>query len=109
MKLNNEYVIGGSPRRAKYWRNDNGLYTIEIDEYIATSQNGCKYKAILRFPNAKLPEWITEQNGVIDFNEEGIKLFSAQDGASNSIFELVIPEKLRDSFCCESQLLIQKE
>ena len=89
MKLNG-YDIQGTPQRAEYKRNDNGLYTIEIKNYIVTTPDGQKYEAILRFPNAKLP--FSEPEGVIDFNETDIQYYAAKDESNNTIWEFVIPD-----------------
>lgn len=88
MKLNG-YDIQGTPQRAEYKRNDNGLYTIEIKNYIVTTPDGQQCEAILRFPNAKLP--FDKPKGVIDFNETDIQYFAAKDEENKSIWEFVIP------------------
>lgn len=90
MKLKNDYDLQGNPNRAEYKRNKNGLYTVDVKDYIVVTPDGQKYEASLRFPNAKLP--VDDEEGVIDFNREDIQYFSATDEQDSTIFEITIPD-----------------
>lgn len=90
MKLKNGYEIQGNPNRAEYKRNENGLYTVDVKDYIVTTADGQKYEASIRFPNVKLP--VDDEEGIIDFNREDIKYFSATDEQHNTIWEMTIPD-----------------
>lgn len=90
MKLKNGYDLQGNPNRAEYKRNENGLYTVDVKDYIVATQDGQKYEAILRFPNVKLP--VEDEEGVIDFNRNDIQYFSATDEQNNTIWEMTIPD-----------------
>lgn len=90
MKLKNGYDIQGNPNKAEYKRNENGLYTVDVKDYIVTTADGQKYEASIRFPNAKLS--VDDEEGVIDFNREDIKYFSATNEQDNTIWEIIIPD-----------------
>lgn len=90
MKLKNDYDLQGNPNRAEYKRNGNGLYTVDVKDYIIVTPDGQKYKASLRFPNAELS--VDDEEGVIDFNREDIQYFSATDEQDNTIWEITIPD-----------------
>ena len=90
MKLKNGYDIQGNPNRAEYKRNENGLYTVDVKDYIVTTADGQKYEASIRFPNAKLS--VDDEEGVIDFNRKDIKYFSATNEQDNTIWEIIIPD-----------------
>ena len=90
MKLKNGYDLQGNPNRAEYRRNENGLYTVDIKDYIITNSDGQKYYASLRIPNAKLS--IDNEEGTIDFNIEDIQYYSATDEQNNTIWEIIIPD-----------------
>lgn len=90
MKLKNDYDLQGNPNRAEYKRNENGLYTVDVKDYIVVTPDGQKYEASLRFLNAKLP--VDDEEGVIDFNREDIQYFSATDEQNNTIWEITIPD-----------------
>lgn len=89
MKLKNGYEIQGNPNRAEYKRNKNGLYTVDVKDYIIATPDGQEYKASLRFPNAKLS--VDDEEGVIDFDIKDIQYFSATD-ENDTIFEIIIPD-----------------
>lgn len=90
MKLKNNYDLQGNPNRAEYKRNENGLYTVDVKDFIIATPDGQKYKASLRLSNAKLP--VDDEEGVIDFNKEDITYFSATDEQDNTIWEITIPD-----------------
>lgn len=90
MKLKNGYEIQGSPNRAEYKRNENGLYTVDVKDYIVATPDGQKYKASLRFPNAKLS--VDDEEGVICLNIKDILSFSTTDEQDSTIFEITIPD-----------------
>lgn len=90
MRLKNGYDLQGNPNRAEYKRNENGLYTVDVKDYIVVVPDGQKYKASLRFPNAKLS--VDDEEGIIDFNRENIQYFSATDEQDNTIWEITIPD-----------------
>lgn len=66
MKFKNEYEITGIPNRVEYHKNENGLYTVDIKDYICTKPNGQKYHCFIRIPNAKIP--VEDDEGIIELN-----------------------------------------
>lgn len=90
MKLKNDYDLQGNPNRAEYKRNENGLYTVDVKDYIVVTPDGQKYEASLRLPNVKLS--VDDEEGVIDFNREDIQYFFATDEQNNTIWEITIPD-----------------
>lgn len=89
MKLDNGYDIQRIPNIAEYKRNKNGLYTVDVKNYILVTPDGQRYEASLRFPNAELS--VDNEEGVIDFDKECIKYFAATDEKNDTIFEIIIP------------------
>ena len=90
MKLKNNYDLQGSPNRVEYKRNRNGLYTVDIKDYIIVKPDGQKYKASFRLSNAELS--VDNEEGVINLNEEDIKYLSATDEPDGTIWEMIIPD-----------------
>ena len=89
MELKERYDLRGIPNRAEYKRNENGLYTLDIKDYVVVAPDGQKHKAYLRFPNAKLTT--ADEEGVIHFYMDDISYFSATDEQGNTLFEITIP------------------
>ena len=90
MKLKNGYDLQGSPNRAEYKRNENGLYTVDVKDFVIATPDGQKYEASLRLPNVKLS--VDDAEGVINFNLDDIQYFSATDEQDDTIWEVIIPE-----------------
>lgn len=93
MKLKNGYDIQGNLNRAEYKRNENGLYTVDVKDYIVATPDGQKYEATLRFPNIKLSV-VNDEEGIIDFDMEDIQFFSAtgENEQDDTIWEITIPD-----------------
>lgn len=89
MKLANGYDMQGTPNRAEYKKNENGLYTVDVKDYIVITPDGQRYEASLRYPNVKLP--VDDEEGVIDLYQEKIQYFAATDEKDNTIWEFTIP------------------
>ena len=98
MKLKNNYDLQGSPNRVEYKRNKNGLYTVDIKDYIIVKPDGQKYKASFRVSNAELSVDNEEdviylnKEDVIYLNKEDIKYLSVTDKLNDTIWEMIIPD-----------------
>lgn len=90
MKLKNGYEITGTPNKVEYQKNENGLYTVDIKDYVCIKPNGQKYHCFIRIPNAKIP--VEDDEGTIEFNLNDIEFYNANNQSSdNTIFEFVVP------------------
>ena len=93
MKLKNGFDIQGNPNRAEYRRNENGLYTVDVKDYIITTLDGQKYYATLRFPSVKL-SIVSDEQGIIDFDQEDMQFFGAtnKNEQDDTIWTMFMPD-----------------
>lgn len=89
IKLKDGSEITGTPNKAEYHKNENGLYTVDIKTYLVTKPNGEVCEAYVRIPNAKLPT--EEDEGVIELNFEDFEFYSTQNNSEKqSIFNFIL-------------------
>lgn len=90
------YKIKGVPNRIEYQKNENGLFTVDIKDFVAEDRNGQKRNAFIRIPNAKVP--VGDDEGVIDLHINDIEPFGEENETNESaIFSYIFSNEVINS------------
>lgn len=95
IKFKNGYSIEGSPTRMSYKKNENGLFTVSIEDYKVVSKDGNVFTGRLEFPNVSLG--MGDDEGVILINNTDVdinilsQLCDTKD--DKTLFTLIIPDE----------------